>query len=591
MKKNKNFLKFLFSLYKPVKILALTMVISMMFSQILDLVKQYMIKGIIDLPSNPNFQITDLHHVMFILLAVIILELIFYYISNITRTIHMIKKQTPYISEKLFNNLDIKGYPFFADNFSGKIASSINEINDEIINLNTRITTGFVSILTSMISSLIILYTINFNIFITAFILFDGIIVTRIVYFSKKYLPLIKKAQENDREYTGVLNDAVLNFTSLKIYDSVWDFSKTLKNKREEANMYKNKASSREFLYGALANVVYIITFIVLIIYSIELFEKNLMTLGNFIFFLNAMISLKSLSTNFTWQYIRIGEILVKIKNCYELLYDDKNEMEDERNNIVINNGQIKFDNVTFKYTKNNVLNNFNLEIKEKQKIGIIGVSGSGKTTLVNLLFKFYTPQKGKILIDDKNIYDYNTKSLYKNLTYVPQETILLHSTIYENIKIAKPDASYDEIIYAAQKAELHDFIESLDDKYNTIVGERGIKLSGGQRQRIALARIFLRDSKIVIFDEATSSLDNNTEFKIQRNINKYFKNQTIICIAHRLSTLKDMDYIVVMDNGVIIDGGKPEDMISKYDNINFLDVENSTRLIREKNLEYLFQE
>lgn len=574
MKKNKKFLSFVVSLYKPVKLLTIVMILSMVLSQVFDLVKQYIIKGIIDLPSNPNFQIADLYRVVIILLLIIILELIFFYISNITRTIHMVKKQTPYISENLFNNLNKKSYSFFVDNFSGKISSSINEVNNEIVNLNTRITTGFISLLTSMISSLIILYTINFRIFITAFILFAGIIITRLIYFSKKYLPLIQKAQETSREYNGILNDAVLNFTSLKVYSAVEDFSKTLKAKKEDANFYKNKASSREFTYGAIANVVYIITFTILLLYSINLFGNNLMTLGNLIFFINAMISLKSSTTSFTWSYIHIGEIFVKLKNCYELLYDETNSYDDNKSNIVINNGTIKFDNVTFKYTKNYIFQNFNLEIKEKQKVGIIGVSGSGKTTLVNLLFKFYMPQSGSILIDDKDINDYNTKSIYENLTYVPQETILLHSTIYENIKIAKPNASYDEIINAAKKAELHNFIESLDDKYNTIVGERGIKLSGGQRQRIALARIFLRDSKIVIFDEATSSLDNDTEFKIQQNIHKYFNNQTIICIAHRLSTLKDMDYIIVIDNGTIIDKGTPKTIIPKYDKVDFLSSE-----------------
>ena len=156
-------------------------------------------------------------------------------------------------------------------------------------------------------------------------------------------------------------------------------------------------------------------------------------------------------------------------------------------------------------------------------------------------------------------------------MTYVPQETILLHSTIYDNIRIAKPNAKDEEIYNAAKKAELHDFIEGLESKYNTIVGERGIKLSGGQRQRIALARIFLRDSKIVIFDEATSSLDNNTEFKIQKNIHKYFSEQTIICIAHRLSTLKDMDQILVIDKGRIVDYGTPEYIIPKYDKKEFI--------------------
>ena len=422
-----------------------------------------------------------------------------------------------------------------------------------------------------MISSLIVLYTININIFIIATLLFTGIIVSRLIYFSKKYLPSIKKAEEYNREYNGILNDAVLNFTSLRLYNAVQNFSQNLRSKKQEANLYKNKASTKEFSFGAIANVVYIGVLTILMIYSISLFENDMMTLGNFIFFINAMISLKSQTTSFTWSYIHIGEIMVKLKNSYELLYTRDNIQDDDKKDIQINTGKIEFRNMYFKYNKNYVFENFNLLIKNKQKIGIIGVSGSGKTTLVNLIFKFYTPQEGSILIDNKDISSYNTNSLYNNLTYVPQETILLHSTIYDNIKIAKPDAIAEEIYNAAKKAELHNFIESLEYKYNTIVGERGIKLSGGQRQRIALARIFLRDSKIVIFDEATSSLDNNTEFKIQQNIHRYFNEQTIICIAHRLSTLKEMDNILVIEKGKIVDYGTPEYIIPKYDNKEFM--------------------
>ena len=566
IEKNRGFLEFLKSLYKPVKMLTIIMIASMIISQALDLVKQYIIKGIIDLPNTNGFQITDLYRVIFILLGVIILELIFYYTSNITRTIYMLKKQTPYISEKLFNNLNKKAYPFFIDNYSGKIASSINEINDETQVLNEKITSKFISILTSMISSLIILYTIDVKIFIVALILFFGIIITRSIYFSKRFLPAVKKAQEYNREYNGILNDAVLNFTSLKIYSAIESFSKTLKGKKEDANLYRNNASKKEFTYGAVANVIYIIVFTILMLYSVKMYSNNLMSLGNLIFFINAMITLKSQTTSFTWAYIHIGETLVKIKNSYQLLYEDNNIIEDNKDDINITNGNVEFRNVFFKYNKKYIFEDFNLNIENKEKIGVIGISGSGKTTLVNLLFKFYSPENGKILIDNKDIQNYNTKSLYNNLTYVPQETILLHTSIYDNIKIAKPSASKEEIINAAKRAELHDFIESLEDKYDTIVGERGIKLSGGQRQRIALARIFLRDSKIVIFDEATSSLDNNTEFKIQKNIHKYFKNQTIICIAHRLSTLKDMDKIIVIDKGKIIDVGLPDEIISKYD-------------------------
>lgn len=565
-KKKDNFYHFLMSLYKPVKFLTFVMIFSMMASQIFNLVKQYLIKGIIDLPTHANFQIADLYQVMVILIIVIILELICYYISNIVRNISILKRQSPYIAEKLFRHLNKKKYPFFIDHYSGKISSAIDEVNDQMIELNWGVTTKFISLLTLMISNLVILYTINFYIFLVAFILFAGIITTRIIYFSRKYLPLIKNSQIYAREYNGILNDAVLNFNSLKIYNSVDNFAKTLRSKKEDANYYKNKASKREFTYGALANVIYVVIFVILIFYSIHLFSRQAMSLGDLVFFINSMIALKSATTEFTWSYINLGEILIKLKNSYELLYSGNNLPRDKKKQLQVINGKIDFQHIFFKYNKTNIFEDLSLTIHDREKIGIIGVSGSGKTTLVNLLFKFYQPQQGEILIDEKNIHNYSTESLYDQLTYVPQETILLHSTIYENIKIANVEATDEEIMQAAKKAELHDFIESLEDGYQTIVGERGIKLSGGQRQRIALARIFLRNSKIVIFDEATSSLDNGTEFRIQQNINHYFKDQTIICIAHRLSTLKDMDRIVVLEHGKIIDEGIPSEIIPKYE-------------------------
>ena len=385
---NKNFRNFLISLYKPVKGLTAIMLGSMIISQILEILKQYVIKGIIDLPTMNGFKIGDLYSVIATLLVIIVLELIFFYISNITRTIHVLKKQTPYIAQKLFNNLDKKIYPFFVDNFSGKISTSINEISDEVVNLNEKITTRFISILTSMITSLTILYTIDLKIFFTAAILFGGIIVTRIVYFSKKYLPFIKKSQEYNREYNGILNDAVLNFTSLKIYSAVETFSKTLKLKKQESNYYKNKASTKEFSYGAVANVVYVIVFAILMIYSIKSFESGVMSLGNLVFVINAMLTLKTQTTSFAWAYINIGESIVKMKKSYELLYVDNNVVDDNKEDITVETGKIQFKDMSFKYNKNYVFENFNLLINDKQKIGIIGVSGSGKTTLGKELSK-----------------------------------------------------------------------------------------------------------------------------------------------------------------------------------------------------------
>ena len=570
MKKNKQFIKFLMSLYKPVKFLSIVMIVSIVLSQIAILFKQLIIKGLIDLPTKSVFGLNDLTSVLILLVGILVLELIFFYISNITRTIFVPKKQQPYISEMLFSNLSKKKYNFFLDNYSGKISSSINEIINETRQLNDRITTGFVSMIPTIISNLIILLSINFYIFLIAFVLFGGIIITRLLFFYKNYMPLIVKYQEYEREYSGILNDAVMNFTSLKIYNAIDDFSKRMKSTKIEAMKHKNAASKKEFTFGAVANVVFVTVLIAILVYSVILFNNNQLSIGDLVFAITAILALKTNTTSFSWTYIHLGESISKLKNCFDFLYSNEQVQDTSDKKIVLSNSNIEFKDISFKYTKNNVLEDFNLKINNNESLGIIGVSGSGKTTLINLLFRFFEPQKGKILIDNKNIQEYSIDSLYENITYVPQETILLHDTIYENIKIAKPTATEEEIINALKKAELYDFVEKLDNKLQTIVGERGIKLSGGQRQRIALARIFLRDAKILVFDEATSSLDNNTEFNIQKNINKYFKDRTIICIAHRLTTLKDMDNVAVIENGKIIEYNKPSIVIPKYENMKF---------------------
>lgn len=570
MKKNKQFIKFLLSLYQPVKFLSIVMIMSMILSQVAILFKQFVIKGIIDLPSKSVFGLNNLLNVVALLVVFLILELIFFYLSNITRTILVPKRQRPYISEMLFNNLKKKKYNFFLENYSGKISSSINEIIEETTKLNDTITTGFVSMTATMISNLIILFSINYNIFLIALILFGGIIVARLYYFYKNYVPLIVKYQEQEREFSGVLNDAVMNFTSLKIYNTIDNFSRKLKSNKTKAIRYKNAASKKEFSFGAIVNVIFVTVFTLVLVYSVNLFNNNQLTIGDFVFVVTAILALKTDTTKFSWTYIHLGESLSKLKNCFDLLYSNEQFEITADKKLILENSDIEFKNINFKYTKNNVLENFNLRINNHESLGIIGVSGSGKTTLINLLFRFFEPQNGEILIDKKNIQEYSIDSLYENITYVPQETILLHDTIYENIKIAKQTATEEEIISALKKAELYDFIKKLDDGIQTIVGERGIKLSGGQRQRIALARIFLRDAKILIFDEATSSLDNNTEFSIQQNINKYFKDKTIICIAHRLTTLKDMDRVAVIKDGKIIEYDKPSVIIPKYENMKF---------------------
>lgn len=225
----------------------------------------------------------------------------------------------------------------------------------------------------------------------------------------------------------------------------------------------------------------------------------------------------------------------------------------------------IKFNNVTFSYNKNEFqLSNININFKRGKFYGIVGHSGSGKSTLVDLLIKFYSPQIGDILIDDRNLVDVDTRSWRSKIGLVSQDTFLFNGTVEENISFGRnvSDDDKNKVIMAANVADLRDYIEGLTEKYQTVIGERGLKLSGGQRQRLAIARAVYRDPEIYIFDEATSSLDVNSEKRIQKAIENLAQTKTVISIAHRLSTVVNADQIFVMENGVVVETGSHQELL-----------------------------
>lgn len=244
----------------------------------------------------------------------------------------------------------------------------------------------------------------------------------------------------------------------------------------------------------------------------------------------------------------------------------------------------IHFKNVDFAYTKTNkVFDGLNMQIAKWEKVGIVGHSGAGKSTLINLLLKNFaitnyeywnrsahegvsSNKGGDILINNQSIYDVSSDSLRAHISLIPQDIMLFHRSILENIAYAKSNASEEEVIHAATAANIHEFITTLPEKYDTMVGERGVKLSGGQRQRIAIARAILKNAPILILDEATSSIDSQAEQEIQKSINSILDihNATVIAIAHRLSTIKHMDRIIVMEDGNIVEDGSFQELVGK---------------------------
>lgn len=226
---------------------------------------------------------------------------------------------------------------------------------------------------------------------------------------------------------------------------------------------------------------------------------------------------------------------------------------------LAVRKGEIAWENVTFKYDSNTVFDQFNLTITPGQRVGLVGSSGAGKTTFVSLLLRQHELTGGAITIDGQNIAEVTQDSLRQAIAVVPQEPALFHRTIKENIAYGKPDATEEEIIEVAKKAQAHDFISALPEGYTTLVGERGVKLSGGQKQRVAIARAMLKDAPILVLDEATSALDSESEVAIQKALHTLMAGKTVIAIAHRLSTLREMDRIIVLEAGKIIEDGTHE--------------------------------
>ena len=250
-----------------------------------------------------------------------------------------------------------------------------------------------------------------------------------------------------------------------------------------------------------------------------------------------------------------------------EILHTPTSLVDRSDKKLHIDRGVIDFDTVTFTHDEGKgatLFHNFSLHITPGEKIGLVGSSGSGKTTLTKLLLRFADIDSGRIMIDEQNIAEVTQASLRSQIAYVPQEPLLFHRSVRENIAYGKANATDAEIEQAAKKAGAYDFIIKLQDGFDTLVGERGVKLSGGQRQRIAIARAILKDAPILVLDEATSALDSESEVLIQKSLKTLMKNRTSIVIAHRLSTIAKLDRIIVMHNGTIVEDGSHDQLIKR---------------------------
>jgi ATP-binding cassette subfamily B protein len=294
--------------------------------------------------------------------------------------------------------------------------------------------------------------------------------------------------------------------------------------------------------------------------------QQGVMTLGDLVL-VNAFLLQLYMPLHFLgFVYREIRHSLADMERMFGLL-DQPPEVRDppDAPELLVTRGHIRFENVSFSYDgRREILRDVSFEVPPGHKVAVVGASGAGKSTLSRLLFRFYDVSGGRILVDGRDIREVSQKSLRRAIGIVPQDTVLFNDTIYYNICYGRPEASRDEVIAAARAAHIHNFVETLPDKYDAIVGERGLKLSGGEKQRVAIARTLLKHPPILVFDEATSALDSGTEKAIQAELEEIAARHTTLVIAHRLSTIMDADEIVVLDHGRVVERGTHEQLIAR---------------------------
>ena len=381
----------------------------------------------------------------------------------------------------------------------------------------------------------------------------------------KKMGKKVHVSLEASDKFMKFLSEIIKGSWLIKIYQKEEDELKKISMIIDERFKAIRKVEQTRLGAGPIMEIISAIAIAIVVFFAGYRSMQGAITLGEFVSFLAALMLAYQPVRALAGINVGIQEGITAAKRIYEII-DQKNEIYNDENapSLKLKNATLEFKNISFTYPDGtHALKNLSAKIEGGKKVGLVGISGSGKTTFLNLIPRFFNLKHGTILIDDQNINNINLNSLRKEISIVSQDVILFDDTIRSNILYGNASASDDEIINACKFAAAQEFIEKLPNKYETIIGENGIKLSGGQKQRLSIARAILKDSPIILLDEATSSLDSESEAVIQKAIENLTKNKTTIIIAHRLSTIMNCDKILVFDSGQIVAEGSHEFLVN----------------------------
>ncbi|MEX0917059.1 MAG: ABC transporter ATP-binding protein [Candidatus Paceibacterota bacterium] len=455
-------------------------------------------------------------------------------------------------------------HEYFLNRFSGALGSKLTNASGGVKDMAGQLLWEWFTFILSLVFGLALIFYTNIYVGII-FFSWLLIVIPLNIFLAKKKIVLSTEAQRRETEVRAWTVDMLTNI------NAIHDFARRTFELKELFRLIdiRRLAGMRNWGYSekilVLNNVLETLFVGGMILMSIYLWSDGVLTAGDIVLILTLVASLRGDLEFLGGGFNRFAQTIGEIREGLEEILEPHEVVDSPfATELRVSSGEILLEDVSFKYSEQDVFTNLNLHIKPGEKVGLVGRSGAGKSTLMKLLLRQYDIGGGKITIDGQDITLLTQESLRDSIAVVPQDPLLFHRSLKENIRYGKLEATEKEIEEAAEHAQAHDFVEKLPQKYNTLVGERGIKLSGGERQRIAIARAFLKDAKILLLDEATSSLDSESEVAIQEALHELMEGKTVLAIAHRLSTLRALDRIIVFDAGKVAEDGKHNQLIKK---------------------------
>lgn len=528
----------------------------------------YAVKGIIDLGTKFNGNVDEVFTFMWPAIKIFLifaLGILFFSRASGTILVLLAPIMRQRVRREVFHYLQNHSQKYFIGNFAGSVANRISEVSQGVNHTVWSMLFDFSPVIVVFSLSLRLLYGAHQGLAqITAALLLTYITISFLL--ASRGQKLAKEWAATRSKVSGKIVDSVTNAMNAKLFSRL-GFERTYLDGYLNAEV---KAARRTLWFMEIMRWFQFIFSTVLqvglILLAMRYWVTGEITVGSFAMVSTLVLQMVTEARGLSRRFMDLFEYLGNIADGVKMIIQD-HEVKDVPNakEFVVNGGRIDFDKVDFQYNEGrSVFNKLNVSVLPGQRVGLVGFSGSGKTTFVNLILRMYDVQGGAIKIDGQSVSEVTQESLRAQVSLIPQEPMLFHRTLRENIRYGDLTASDEDVVKAARLAKAHDFIQNTPDRYDALVGERGVKLSGGQRQRIAIARAILKNAPILIMDEATSSLDSVTEKAIQNAMDTLMKNKTVIVVAHRLSTIAHLNRILVFDEGQIVEDGTHDELLEK---------------------------